>query len=51
MPEVTAMSIRSASLYLAIVSSAAAAGYAIARLIVILRRRRQPTPFELKRTA
>jgi hypothetical protein len=45
------MSIRTASLYIAILSSAAAAGYAIARLVIILRRRRQPAPFELKRTA
>jgi hypothetical protein len=45
------MSIRSASLYLAILSSAAAAGFAISRVIVIMRRRRQPAPFELKRTA
>jgi hypothetical protein len=45
------MSLRSASFCIAILSSAAAAGYALSRLIVILRRHRQPAPFELKRTA
>jgi hypothetical protein len=45
------MSIRSTSLYIAILSSAAAAGYILARLIIVMRKHRQPARFELKRTA